>query len=117
MALGLARHAETGSPRLLSNFAQRVRAKTYGDIYGTWWPGSMEALQRNISSAMAGANRLHFNLDQFSTANFQKFAKNPAFSAGNIANWELDTILRNPSLLEKTTFYGPGGRIVRPPSF
>jgi RHS repeat-associated protein len=115
MALGLARHGETGSPTLLRNFASRVGAKTYGDIYGSWWPGSMEALETNIRKVITGAERLHFNLDQMNMAVFQDFARNPAFRSGNITNWELNTVLRDPNLLQKTNFYGPGGILIAPP--
>jgi RHS repeat-associated protein len=117
MALGLGRHGETGAGTLLGNFAERVGAKTYGDIYGNWWPGSMSALQTNIASAMSAAERLHFNLDHFSMRLFSRFMGNPVFSSGNITSWELGTILRTPSLLEKATFYGPGGIVVPPPPF
>jgi hypothetical protein len=106
MALGLAtREAGTGET-LLNRFAGDVGAKTYGQLYGSWWPGSMEALESNLETAMQSSSRLHFNLEGMSAARYSEFAKNPAFSSGNITNWELHKIMSNPSLLQKTKFYG-----------
>jgi hypothetical protein len=65
---------------------------------------------------MQNAGRRHYNLDQVNLATFRKFAANPVFSDGNIANWELYKILANPDWLGKTTFYGAGGKVVKPPS-
>jgi len=89
--------------------------KTYGDIYGSWWPGSLEVLQTNIGQAMKGTDRLHFNLDQLDLEAFQQSARNPVFISGSITNWELNAILHDPPLLLKTIFHGPGGAIVPPP--
>lgn len=75
----------------------------------------MEALEDGILRSMRTSNRLHFNLDQMNMNNFIEFSKNPVFLEGNITNWELNTILRDPVLLNKTTFYGPGGVVVPPP--
>ncbi|KHD09122.1 hypothetical protein PN36_22930 [Candidatus Thiomargarita nelsonii] len=63
MAIGLARHQRSGSPALLENFAQHVYAKTYADIYGNWWPGTMERLKANLFRAMNDARYLKVNLD------------------------------------------------------
>jgi hypothetical protein len=76
----------------------------------------MEALEANIREALNGANRLHFNLDQLNMATFQEFARNPAFTSGSITNWELNAVLRDPGLVQKTTFYGSGGVIAVPPA-
>jgi hypothetical protein len=63
MAIGLARHHLTGSPTQLENFARHVDALTYGDIYGNWWPGTMERLEANMLRAMNDARYLKINLE------------------------------------------------------
>jgi len=55
---------------------------------------------------MNGARSLNFNLEGMDMGRFAEFAKNPVLGEGNITNWELFNILKNPSLLGKTTFYG-----------
>ena len=99
-----------------NRFAAHVGAKTYGQIQGSWCPGSMERLQSTLTTHMQNAERLHFNLDQFRPDRFREFAKNPVFSDNNITNWELYRILTSPELLKKTISYGPGGGKASPPS-
>lgn len=108
LALGLGRHAGSGS-QLLRNFAKNTGSKTYGDIYG-YLP-----VQNNIFNAIKDAKSINFNLDQFSLSRFKSFLSNPKYGDDNITNWELHTILKNPSFLNKTTFYGPGGVKVTAP--
>ncbi|MCY0996426.1 FG-GAP-like repeat-containing protein [Myxococcus sp. MISCRS1] len=116
MALGLAKHRETGSPLLLKRFSERVNAKTYGQLEGTWWPGSMERLEATLVEHMQNARHIHFNLDQFDLARFRQYALNPTFGDHTITAWELHKVLTSPNLLSKTTFYGPGGVVVPPPA-
>lgn len=106
MALGLATRPPGGGPTLLNQFAEGIGAKTYGQLTGSWWPGSYEALETDLTREMNGAASLHFNLEGMDMGRFAEFAKNPVLGDGNITNWELFTILKNPSLLGKTTFYG-----------
>ena len=61
MAIGLAIHQRSGSPTLLENFARHVGAETYADIYGNWWPGTMERLEANMLRAMNEARYLKVN--------------------------------------------------------
>lgn len=115
LALGLARHGATGSAALLTRFARKVDARTYGDIYGGWSFDSFEQLESNILSAMRSSSRIHFNLDQMNLRAFQEFAGNPRLADDNITNWELFQVLNDPDLLKKTIFYGAGGAPVQPP--
>jgi hypothetical protein len=112
IALGLGRHAESGSPYMLRRFTQHVGAKNYGDVFGSWWPGSYEKLQSNLSLMMKDASKIHFNLDGVEMARVRAFMTNPQFSPNNITNWELTQILSHPRLLDKTIFYERGGKIV-----
>jgi len=108
LALGLGRHQESGS-QLLRNFAKHTGSKTYGDIYG-YLPA-----EKNILQAINDAKSINFNLDKFSLSRFKDFLRNPKYGDDNITNWELYTILTNPSFLNKTTFYGSGGVKVAAP--
>ena len=119
LAIGLARHQLTGSPTLLENFARHVDAKTYGDIYGNWWPGTMEKLKVNILRAMSNARYLKINLDGL-ISNLDEFPNllqkgsrgiEPVdvlrgVERGNITNWEVWKI--DTSFKEKAFFYFNG---------
>ncbi len=112
MALGLAVRPPGSSTTLLNQFAERIGAKTYGQLTGSWWPGSYEALESNLMNEMSAARSLHFNLEGMDMGRSAEFATNPVIWPGNATNWELFTVPKNPSLLGKTTFYGGV-----PPSF
>jgi len=116
MAIGLARHQLTGSPTLLEKFARHVDAKTYGDIYGNWWPGTIEKLERNILSAMTDARYLQVNLDGLidNIGEFPNLLEKGmrgiepvevvrGVERGNITNWEVWKIYI--SFKEKAFFY------------
>lgn len=106
MALGLAKHQTTGQYTLLENFAKRVGAKTYRDIYGTWGGfRDMEHLGERILGAMNGAKNLRFNLDGMSMSAYKSFLANPVIGNKNITNWELWKV-STTGLQDKTTFYG-----------
>jgi len=68
-----------------------------------------------IFETISDAKSINFNLDGFSLSRFKNFLSNPKYGDDNITNWELYTILTNPSFLNKTTFYGPGGVKVAAP--
>jgi hypothetical protein len=70
------------------------------------WPGSYKALETNLMGEMNGARSLHFNLEGMDVGRFAEFAKNPVMGPGIATTWELFNILKNPSLLGKTTFCG-----------
>jgi RHS repeat-associated protein len=127
MALGLSVHQTTRSPDLLKNFAKHVNSKTYGDIYKSWWPGSMEKLESNILRAMNEAKSLKVNLDGLikNTNEFPELLAKGSrgiepmevklgVERGNITNWEVHTIESSPSLKDKTTYYF-GGKPVSVP--
>ncbi len=105
LALGIARRLPEGSTQL-NRFAERIGAKTYGQLAGTWWPGSYAALQEGLLREMNAASSIHFDLEGFDVDRFTEFIGNPSIGPRNATNWELYTILNNPSLLGKTTFYG-----------
>jgi hypothetical protein len=101
---------------LLRDFADKLGAKTYFDLNGVAWPGSLDKLGANLTRDMHGATKIHFNLDQFSELRFARFTEAPELVQHHVTNWELYSVLRTPSLANKTTFYGPGGSVTTPPS-
>jgi len=121
MAIGLARHQRTGSPTQLENFALHVNAKTYGDIYGNWWPGTMERLETNMYLAMNEARYLKINLDglikevdkfpsllQKGSRGIEPVEVIRGVERGNITNWEVWKIYTTESLKAKAIFYFNG---------
>jgi hypothetical protein len=118
MAIGLARHQRTGSPTQLENFARHVNAKTYGDIYGNWWPGTIEKLETNLYRAMNEARYLKINLDglikaldefpsllQKGSRGIEAVEVIRGVERGNITNWEVWKIYTTESLKVKAIFY------------
>jgi len=118
MAIGLARHHLTGSPTQLENFAKHVNAKTYGDIYRNWWPGTMERLEANILRAMNNAKYLKINLDglikavnefpsllQKGSRGIEPVEVIRGVERGNITNWEVWKIYTTFSLKPKAVYY------------
>jgi RHS repeat-associated protein len=86
----------------LFSFAKTKGFKTYRDF-------SVGLQVDKIKSAMHNpANRLHFNLDGFSRFQYLRFKPGGNVGYGNITNWELHTILKNPKILNRTTFYRGG---------
>jgi RHS repeat-associated protein len=83
----------------LFKFAENKGLKTYRDF--------SSGLQKDkiLSFMNDGSNTLHFNLTGFSKHQFSKFNPNGIISHGNITNWELNTILNNPLILNRTNFY------------
>jgi hypothetical protein len=57
---------------------------------------------------MAGAKRIHFNLEGMDMERFFKYfdAGLTGYSNNNATSWELSQILRNEDLWRKTWFYG-----------
>jgi RHS repeat-associated protein len=95
----------------LFNFAGSNGFKTYKNF-------STGIQMEKISAAIHNpANRLHFNLNGFSRVRYYGF--NPStplnkINYGNITNWELNTILNNPGVLQRTTFYRGGVQVPVP---
>jgi len=127
MAIGLARHQRSGFPTLLENFAQHVDAKTYADIYGNWWPGTMERLEANMFRAMNEARYLKVNLDglienidefpiilQKGSRGIEPVEIIRGVERGNITNWEIWKIYTTECLKEKTFFYFNGRQVSIP---
>jgi RHS repeat-associated protein len=99
----------------LNNFASSNGFKTYRNF-------SSGFQQDKILAAMENANnRLHFNLTDFSRGRYYKYTPTIGeVSHGNITNWELHTVLNNPSILGRTTFYkfSEGSyNVVAPPKY
>ena len=123
LALGIGAAKTPGGG--LHNFATAMEAKTYGDLYfGKWNPGSLEKLKTNIASIIHTSSKISFNLDGFDMARFHAYVATTKTIAPadeqiefkGITNWELKTVLSDPNLRAKATFYGPGGKPVDPPS-
>lgn len=127
-AVGLATHQTTGKPTLLSNFAERVGAKTYGDVYGGWGFRDMDDLAGRSLSAMQRADRLHVNLDGMVSGpegladvvskgsrgiGVQDVLPDGRLS-GNITNWEIWKIQTTAELQSKTVFYLNGRPVSLP---
>lgn len=132
IALGLSTYKETitlpngkvieaAHDSVLSNFAKDVsgtgkEAATWGRFAETvdaesglvdWGP--------TIKNAMTDAKEIHFNLEGMS--NKAEIAANPDLTRFKppSTNWELSTILSDPELLKKTTFYDGAGNVVKFP--
>ncbi len=83
----------------LSKFAGAKGFQTYRNFSKGLQLDKIEAALRNSK------NRLHFNMTGFSKSQFKTFNPNGPIKYGDITNWELHTILSNPSILKRTTFY------------
>ena len=112
------------TPVLLEKFSRRVNAPYYRQ-----WPDyknvgaeNYKQLGEFISRNLQEADTIHFNLDLWSKGQYKKWLNQRARSGistpdltnfeantNNITNWEYNTIINNPKLLNKTIFYGPGG--------
>lgn len=93
LALGL----EMGSQ--LEDFAAATGSETYFSRYGR---GFSEEKFMEIANE---ANEINFNTRGFSFSNFAEWQETPMASQTGVTNFELDTLLSNPDLLEKTNFY------------
>ena len=87
----------------LFNFAESKRFLTYRNF------SSGLQTDKILSAINNTNNNLHFNLTGFSKYRYYRFENNyttgDPFSYNNITNWELHTILENPSTLSRTTFW------------
>jgi RHS repeat-associated protein len=83
----------------LFNFAETKGFQTYKNF-------STGFQQSKILNAIENeGTNLHFNLTGFSKYQFSKFNPLDKLTRNNFTNWELHTILNNPSALQRTTFY------------
>lgn len=100
IAFGLAKHPETRTP-LLKPFAAARGLVTYGDYFGSWWPGSFDALESNLLGLMDDADEIQINLEGFSHERWKEFLKNPVMPSDlqsmpspNVTNWEIYQVLK-----------------------
>jgi hypothetical protein len=121
-AVGLARHQVTGDATLLNNFADRVGAKTYADVYGSWGFRDIPDLANKSLTAMENAERLHINLDGVVNSPeelptiVQRGSRGIGVQdllpdgrvSGNVTNWEIFKIETTPTLKAKATYYWNG---------
>ncbi|PZF74813.1 RHS repeat-associated core domain-containing protein [Taibaiella soli] len=61
--------------------------------------------QDKILEAMESYDNIHFNTTGFSRYKFSKFDPGGILNYRNYTNWEMHTIMNDPFLLNKTTFY------------
>jgi RHS repeat-associated protein len=112
-ALGLSQHPDHTRVGLLGRFADKVGAKTYWDLFANTL--NMRTMGENILKGMREAKRIHFNLDGMvrpgTTIKDLERIGSEGIGQGNVTNWELYQILRNPEFLKKTIFYY-GGKAV-----
>ncbi len=73
--------------------------------YNTYRDFSSGFDQNKILEAMHSYDKIHFNTTGFGKVNFSRFKPNDPLSYRNYTNWEMHTIVNNPTLLQKTTFY------------
>jgi hypothetical protein len=122
IALGVTKHPGYTAGGLLERFSGHVEAKWYQqwDNYADFQQGRI-SLQGMIDSNMARADAIHFNLDGMNLHKFANWINKRSdlsvqrlISNGkDVANYELRSIIQNPSLSGKATFYDPGGSQVR----
>lgn len=118
IALGVTKHPGHTAGGLLERFSGHVDAKWYQqwDNYADFQQGRI-SLQGMIDSNMARADALHFNLDGMNLHKFANWMNKRSdlsvqrlISNGkDVTNYELRSIIQNPSLSGKATFYDPGG--------
>lgn len=82
----------------LFNFAEKNGYDTYKNF-------STGFQKDKILDAMNSYDKIHFNTTGFGKINFSKFDPTAPLTYHNYTNWEMHTIMSNPSLLKKTTFY------------
>jgi RHS repeat-associated protein len=82
----------------LFTFAEKNSFHTYRDF-------STGFNQSKILDAMNSYDKIHFNTTGFGKVNFSRFDPTAPLSYKNYTNWEMHTIINNPSLLKKTVFY------------
>lgn len=82
----------------LFNFAEHNGFETYRDF-------SIGFQKNKILDAMKSCDKIHFNTTGFGKVNFSRFKPNTPLSYRNYTNWEMHTIVNDPALLQKTTFY------------
>jgi hypothetical protein len=115
------------TPVLLDRFSRRVNAPYYRQWpgYENVPPGDFKQLGNFIRRNLAEADKIHFNLDRWTKAQYQKWLNQRARAKINspdltsfddkvngITSWEYNTIINDPDLLRRTVFYGPGGKII-----
>lgn len=85
----------------------------FADNYGfdTYRNFSSGFQQNKILDAINSYDKIHFSTSGFSKYRFSKFDPDGPLLYRNFTNWEMHTIFKDPSLLNKTTFYRttPGG--------
>ncbi|WP_185287478.1 DUF6443 domain-containing protein [Chryseobacterium lactis] len=82
----------------LFNFAGKNSFHTYRDF-------SKGFDKSKILDAMNNYDKIHFNTTGFGKINFSRFNPKAPLTYKNYTNWEMHTIMNNPSLLQKTIFY------------
>jgi RHS repeat-associated protein len=82
----------------LFTFAEHHGFDTYRDF-------SSGFQEDKILDAMNSYDKIHFNTTGFGKVNFSRFKPDAPLSYRNFTNWEMHTIMNNPTLLKKTTFY------------
>jgi hypothetical protein len=94
-----------------------------GGVKGVpWWnwqkarftavnPEATHLFDQAFKEAAGNARHIHFNLKGFDIAEAMQGPN--TWTHMNMTNMEFKTILENPELLQKTTFYGADGKIYR----
>jgi hypothetical protein len=92
---------------LIGRFAEKVRASTWWDVYGS--APDLKSMGGQLLDMMKGSKEIHFNLDGMigNGQTIEDIVKMGAqgVGEGNMTNWELYKILTNEDFFSKTTFY------------
>ncbi|WP_428268296.1 RHS repeat-associated core domain-containing protein, partial [Haliangium sp.] len=95
-----------------STLQTRESAKNYNDLVndGTVPFLGRDSLPTKIRNAMVGADSIVFNLTGMKKQHYRQFLRDRAApgyqptAGSDLTNWELHTVLNDPTLLAKTTF-------------
>lgn len=66
--------------------------------------GMLGSTQEGLAALMSQANTIYFNMEGISMVQYGQYLQNPAQMPFRWTRWELDTILSNPNLFQKTIF-------------
>ncbi|MFN9474020.1 hypothetical protein [Acidovorax sp.] len=129
LGIGLTRIGDRANS--LAQFARAHGSRIYnarggGDanLFGSPWPGSDEALERNISLAMEHASEINVNLDgvlrsldelpqvlKLGEKGIGHRRELEGVPVGNVTNWEIWKIMKNESYRMKSNFFFNGSPV------
>lgn len=97
--------AEEGSKDLALGLGDDLFTFAKENGFDTYRNFSSGFNEKKILEAMNNYDKIHFNTTGFGKVNFSRFKPNAPLTYKNYTNWEMHTIMNNPTLLKKATFY------------